>query len=166
MKIVDLLRRDSICLSGKASGKMDVIDYMVSLMEKGGHLSDVKAYKQAVLKREAEGTTGIGEGVAIPHAKTDAVLSPGLAAMTFSEGVEFDSLDGQPVRLVFMIGAPDTKDNVHLEVLSRLSMLLMDQRFREHLLHAKSPEAFLKVIDVAEKEKFAREDKISAPSKG
>ncbi|HAP20397.1 MAG TPA: PTS fructose transporter subunit IIC [Lachnospiraceae bacterium] len=161
MKIVDLLRRDSICLNGKASGKMDVIDYMVSLMEKGGHLSDVKAYKQAVLKREAEGTTGIGEGVAIPHAKTDAVLSPGLAAMTFSEGVEFDSLDGQPVRLVFMIGAPDTKDNVHLEVLSRLSMLLMDQRFREHLLHAKSPEAFLKVIDVAEKEKFAKEDKIS-----
>ena len=161
MKIVDLLRRDSICLNGKASGKMDVIDYMVSLMEKGGHLSDVKAYKQAVLKREAEGTTGIGEGVAIPHAKTDAVLSPGLAAMTFSEGVEFDSLDGQPVRLVFMIGAPDTKDNVHLEVLSRLSMLLMDQRFREHLLHAKSPEAFLKVIDVAEKEKFSKEDKIS-----
>ena len=119
MKIVDLLRRDSICLSGKASGKMDVIDYMVSLMEKGGHLSDVKAYKQAVLKREAEGTTGIGEGVAIPHAKTDAVLSPGLAAMTFSEGVEFDSLDGQPVRLVFMIGAPDTKDNVHLEEIGR-----------------------------------------------
>ena len=161
MKIVDLLRRDSICLNGKASGKMDVIDQMASLMEKGGHLSDVKAYKQAVLKREEEGTTGIGEGVAIPHAKTNAVLNPGLAAMTFSEGVEFESLDDQPVRLVFMIGAPDTKDNVHLEVLSRLSMLLMDQRFREHLLHAKSPDAFLKVIDVAEREKFAKEEEIS-----
>lgn len=161
MKIVDLLRRDSICLNGKASGKMDVIDQMASLMEKGGHLSDVKAYKQAVLKREEEGTTGIGEGVAIPHAKTNAVLNPGLAAMTFSEGVEFESLDDQPVRLVFMIGAPDTKDNVHLEVLSRLSMLLMDQRFREHLLHAKSPDAFLKVIDVAEREKFAKEKEIS-----
>lgn len=161
MKIVDLLRRDSICLNGKASGKMDVIDQMASLMEKGGHLSDVKAYKQAVLKREEEGTTGIGEGVAIPHAKTNAVLNPGLAAMTFSEGVEFESLDDQPVRLVFMIGAPGTKDNVHLEVLSRLSMLLMDQRFREHLLHAKSPDAFLKVIDVAEREKFAKEEEIS-----
>lgn len=161
MKIVDLLRRDSICLNGKASGKMDVINQMASLMEKGGHLSDVKAYKQAVLKREEEGTTGIGEGVAIPHAKTNAVLNPGLAAMTFAEGVEFESLDGQPVRLVFMIGAPDTKDNVHLEVLSRLSMLLMDQRFREHLLHAKSPDAFLKVIDVAEREKFAKEDEVS-----
>lgn len=161
MKIVDLLRRDSICLNGKASGKMDVIDQMASLMEKGGHLSDVKAYKQAVLKREEEGTTGIGEGVAIPHAKTNAVLNPGLAAMTFAEGVEFESLDDQPVRLVFMIGAPDTKDNVHLEVLSRLSMLLMDQRFREHLLHAKSPDAFLKVIDVAEREKFAKEEEIS-----
>lgn len=161
MKIVDLLRRDSICLNGKASGKMDVIDQMASLMEKGGHLSDVKAYKQAVLKREEEGTTGIGEGVAIPHAKTNAVLNPGLAAMTFSEGVEFESLDDQLVRLVFMIGAPDTKDNVHLEVLSRLSMLLMDQRFREHLLHAKSPDAFLKVIDVAEREKFAKEEEIS-----
>lgn len=161
MKIVDLLRRDSICLNGKASGKMDVINQMASLMEKGGHVSDVKAYKQAVLKREEEGTTGIGEGVAIPHAKTNAVLNPGLAAMTFSEGVEFESLDGQPVRLVFMIGAPDTKDNVHLEVLSRLSMLLMDQRFREHLLHAKSPDAFLKVIDVAEREKFAKEEEVS-----
>lgn len=158
MKIVDLLGRDSICLNGKASGKMDVIDKMVSLMEKGGHLSDTKAYKQAVLKREAEGTTGIGEGVAIPHAKTNAVLNPGLAAMTLPDGVDFESLDGHPVRLVFMIAAPDSKANVHLEVLSRLSVLLMDQRFREHLLHAKSPEAFLKVIDLAERAKFSESE--------
>ncbi len=158
MRIVDLLGRDSIYLNGKASGKTEVIDMMVSLMEKGGHLSDTAAYKQAVLKREAEGTTGIGEGIAIPHAKTGAVSSPGLAAMTLPDGVDFESLDGHPVRLVFMIAAPDTRENVHLEVLSRLSVLLMDQRFREHLLHAKSPEAFLKVIDVAEKEKFSEEE--------
>lgn len=161
MKIVDLLGRDSICLNGKASGKMDVIDMMVSLMEKGGHLSDTKAYKQAVLKREAEGTTGIGEGVAIPHARTNAVLNPGLAAMTLPDGVDFESLDGHPVRLVFMIAAPDSKENVHLEVLSRLSVLLMDQRFREHLLHAKSPEAFLKVIDLAERAKFSEAEGVS-----
>lgn len=160
MRIVDLLRKESIHLNGKASDKMDVIDEMVSLMEKGGHLSDVGIYKEAVLKREAEGTTGIGEGIAIPHAKTNAVSSPGLAAMTLPEGADFDSLDGHPVRLVFMIAAPDTKDNVHLEVLSRLSVLLMDQRFREHLLHAKSPEAFLKVIDLAEKSKFSESEKI------
>lgn len=150
MKIVDLLAKDSICLNGKVSNKKDAIDQMVSLMSKGGHLSDAAAYKQAVLKREAEGTTGIGEGIAIPHAKASAVSSPGLAAMTLPDGVDFDSLDGHPVRLIFMIAAPDTKDNVHLEVLSRLSVLLMNQQFREHLLHAKSPEAFLKVIDLAE----------------
>ncbi len=166
MRIVDLLGKDSIRLNGKASGKTDVIDTMVSLMEKGGHLSDIKVYKDAVLKREAEGTTGIGEGVAIPHAKTDAVLSPGLAAMTLPDGVDFESLDGYPVRLVFMIAAPDTKDNVHLEVLSRLSVLLMDQRFREHLLHAKSPEAFLKVIDLAEKAKFSGEEETSGEKSG
>ena len=150
MRIVDLLAKDSICLNGKVSDKKGAIDKMVSLMEKGGHLSNAGAYKQAVLKREAEGTTGIGEGIAIPHAKTNAVSSPGLAAMTLPEGVDFDSLDGHPVRLIFMIAAPDTKDNVHLEVLSRLSVLLMNQQFREHLIHAKSPEAFLKVIDLAE----------------
>lgn len=150
MRIVDLLAKDSICLNGKVSDKKGAIDKMVSLMEKGGHLSNAGAHKQAVLKREAEGTTGIGEGIAIPHAKTNAVSSPGLAAMTLPEGVDFDSLDGHPVRLIFMIAAPDTKDNVHLEVLSRLSVLLMNQQFREHLIHAKSPEAFLKVIDLAE----------------
>lgn len=96
MKIVDLLAKDSICLNGKVSDKKDAIDQMVSLMSKGGHLSDAAAYKQAVLKREAEGTTGIGEGIAIPHAKTSAVSSPGLAAMTLPDGVDFDSLDGHP----------------------------------------------------------------------
>ena len=154
MKIGALLSKDSIRLNGKASGKKAVIDAMVLLMEKGNHLRDARRYKEAVFDREAQGSTGIGDGVAIPHAKTDAVKSPGLAAMTLPEGAEFESLDGQPAHLIFMIAAPDGGDNIHLEVLSRLSMLLMDDGFRQRLMAADSPERFLEIIDRAETEKF------------
>lgn len=161
MKIATLLSKDSIALKAKSSSKQDAIDRLVGLMAKGGHLSDKAAYKKAVFAREAEGTTGIGEGVAIPHAKTDAVKSPGLAVMTLPDGVDFESLDGEPVHLIFMIAAPDSKDNIHLEVLSRLSMLLMDEDFRSRLLQAKSSEEFLEIINRAEEEKFYKE-----PSEG
>lgn len=157
MKITDLLKRESIELKGKVSTKQDTIEQMVSLMEKGGNLNDVEAYKATVFAREEEGTTGIGEGIAIPHGKTAAVDAPGLAAMVVPEGVDYDSLDGEPVYLLFLIAAPNTEDNVHLEVLSRLSMLLMDEAFRENLMKAQSVEEFLGYVDAAEKEKFPEE---------
>lgn len=166
MKIAALLSKNSILLNGKASGKMEVIDQMVSLMKNGNHISDEESYKKAVLNRESEGTTGIGEGIAIPHAKTDSVVSPGLAAMTLPEGVDFESLDGQPVYLIFMIAAPNSEENVHLDVLSRLSMLLMDTSFREQLLNAESKEEFLNIIDRAEMEKFEKEDEIEPDKAG
>lgn len=134
MKIVDLLRKESINLNGEVHSKKETIDQMVDLMAAGGNIADVDAYREGVYKREEEGTTGIGEGIAIPHAKTDAVKAPGLAAMAVKEGVDYDSLDGEPVHLIFLIAAPNTEDNVHLEVLSRLSMLLMDDGFRENLM--------------------------------
>ena len=132
---------------------------MVSLMAKGGNIADEKKYREGVFARESEGTTGIGEGIAIPHAKTDAVKAPGLAAMVIPQGVDYDSMDGLPVDLVFLIAAPDTKDNVHLEVLSRLSMMLMDESFKENLLKAKTVDEFLGCIDQAEKAKFEEEEK-------
>lgn len=136
MKIVDLLRKESINLNGEVRSKKETIDQMVDLMAAGGNIADVDIYREGVYKREEEGTTGIGEGIAIPHAKTDAVKAPGLAAMVVKEGVDYDSLDGEPVHLIFLIAAPNTEDNVHLEVLSRLSMLLMDDGFRENLMSA------------------------------
>ncbi len=121
MKITDLLKRESVELSGTPESKGQAIDQMVELMAKGGNISDLQRYKEGVLKREEEGTTGIGEGIAIPHAKTDAVSAPGLAAMLVPQGVDYDALDGQPVHMIFLIAAPNTEDNVHLEVLSRVS---------------------------------------------
>ena len=126
MKIVDLLKRESVELNCKVTSKPETIEKMVALMAAGGNLADVEAYKKGVFAREEESTTGIGEGIAIPHAKTAAVKAPGLAAMVVKDGVDYDSLDGEPAKLIFLIAAPDTEDNVHLEVLSRLSMLLMD----------------------------------------
>lgn len=158
MKITDLLKKESIELNGASVSKKDIIDQMVSLMEKGGNLNDVEGYREAVFAREEEGTTGIGEGIAIPHGKTAAVSAPGLAVMVVPEGVDYDSLDGEPVNLLFLIAAPNTEDNVHLEVLSRLSMLLMDEEFRNRLRNAESVEEFLAYVDAAEKEKF-QEDK-------
>ena len=130
MKITDLLKKQSICLDGKADSKEQVIREMVDLMAEGGNINDIDTYRETVFKREEEGTTGIGEGIAIPHGKTEAVSAPGLAAMVLPEGVDYDSLDGEPAYLIFLIAAPNTEDNVHLEVLSRLSMLLMDEDFR------------------------------------
>lgn len=140
MKITDLLKRCSIDLDGQVTSKEETIDHMVSLMVESGNISDEEIYKSCVKKREEEGTTGIGEGIAIPHAKTPVVKEAGLAAMVVKNGVDYDSLDGLPVNLIFLIAAPDTKDNIHLEVLGRLSMLLMDEAFRENLIHAESVE--------------------------
>ncbi len=159
MKITDLLSKDAIKLNGIANSKQDAINKLVDLMAKNGNLTDKKKYTQVVLKREEEGSTGIGEGIAIPHGKTDAVSKPGLSAMVINDGVEFDSLDGQPAKLLFLIAAPNTKDNVHLDVLSRLSTLLMDTEFRKSLMEAKTPEEFLRYIDIAENAKLSQTKK-------
>ncbi len=158
MKIVDLLKEQSIDLAVQVADKPAALDKLVALMAAGGNLADAAKYKSCVLAREAEGSTGIGEGIAIPHAKTDAVCTPGLAAMVVPQGVEFDSLDGEPAKLFFLIAAPDTEDNVHLDVLSRLSMLLMDDDFRTELLAAQDAKAFLQVIDKYEAAKLAEEE--------
>ena len=157
MKITDLLKRESVELSRTPESKGQAIDQMVELMAKGGNINDLQRYKEGVLKREEEGTTGIGEGIAIPHAKTDAVSAPGLAAMLVPQGVDYDALDGQPVHMIFLIAAPNTEENVHLEVLSRLSMLLMDDEFRKNLLDAADVTEFLAHIDEAERKKFPEE---------
>ena len=157
MKIVDLLKRESVELNGKVTSKPEAIEKMVALMAAGGNLADVEAYKKGVFAREEESTTGIGEGIAIPHAKTAAVKTPGLAAMVVKDGVDYDSLDGEPAKLIFLIAAPDTEDNVHLEVLSRLSMLLMDPDFRTGLMEAENVDAFFKCIDEAERKRFPEE---------
>ena len=159
MKITDLLSKDAIKLNGIANSKQDATNKLVDLMAKNGNLTDKEKYTQVVLKREEEGSTGIGEGIAIPHGKTDAVSKPGLSAMVINDGVEFDSLDGQPAKLLFLIAAPNTKDNVHLDVLSRLSTLLMDTEFRKSLMEAKTPEEFLRYIDIAENAKLSQTKK-------
>lgn len=150
MKIRELLAVESIELQGKADNKKEVLDKMVDLMVKSGKIRDVEIYRKGVYAREEEGTTGIGEGIAIPHCKSDAVTKPGLAAMVVPEGVDFDSLDGEKVNLIFLIAAPNTEDNVHLDVLSKLSVLLMDENFTNSLKNAKTVEEFLSVIDIAE----------------
>ena len=129
---------------------------MVELMAKGGISTIYRRYKEGVLKREEEGTTGIGEGIAIPHAKTDAVSAPGLATMLVPQGVDYDALDGQPVHMIFLIAAPNTEDNVHLEVLSRLSMLLMDDEFRTNSAGCSGCNRILAHIDEAERKKFLK----------
>lgn len=166
MKITDLLKACSIELNGAPATKEETIREMVGLMAKGGNISDTDKYMEGVFAREEEGTTGIGEGIAIPHAKNDAVRAPGLAAMVIPNGVDYDSMDGEPVNLVFLIAAPNTEDNVHLEVLSRLSMLLMDGSFKENLLKAATAEEFLGCVDRAEKEKFEEEKPQAAPETG
>ena len=154
MKITDLLSTSAIKINGTANSKEELISKMVDLMANNGNIINKEEYKRVVLEREKEGTTGIGEGIAIPHGKTDAVSKPGLAAMVIPNGVDFDSLDGQPAKLIFLIAAPNTKDNVHLDVLSRLSTLLMDKRFREELLNAETAAEFMLCIDRAERMKL------------
>ena len=151
MKITDLLKKESIELHGQVKTKEEAIDRMVELMVRSGNIRDENAYKQGVLKREAEGTTGIGGGIAIPHAKNCGVAQAGLSAMVVPGGVDYDAMDGAPVDLLFLIAAPDTEDNVHLQVLSQLAVLLMDGDFTAKLRNAKSEEEFLRVIDEAEK---------------
>lgn len=159
MKIRDLLAVESIDLNGKVNGKNEALDAMVALMAKSGKINDVEKYRKGVYAREEEGTTGIGEGIAIPHCKSDVVSKPGLAAMVIKDGVDFDALDGEKVSLIFLIAAPNTEDNVHLDVLSKLSVLLMDENFTSGLRNAKTVEEFLSVIDRAEAEKDAEEEK-------
>lgn len=159
MKIRDLLAVESIDLNGKVTGKNETLDAMVALMAKSGKINDVEKYRKGVYAREEEGTTGIGEGIAIPHCKSDAVSRPGLAAMVIKDGVDFDALDGEKVSLIFLIAAPNTEDNVHLDVLSKLSVLLMDENFTSGLRNAKTVEEFLSVIDRVEAEKDAEEEK-------
>ena len=134
MRITELLNSQSIALDMKAADKRDIIEKMTILMEKSGNLTDRKQYLKGVLAREEEGTTGIGEGIAIPHAKNAAVKRAGLAAMVLKEEVDYDSLDGEPVKLIFMIAAPENGANEHLQALARLSTMLMDDSFREELI--------------------------------
>ena len=159
MRITDLLSKDGIELNVTAKDKNDIIDKMTKLMLKTGRITDLNAYKGLVLKREEEGSTGVGEGIAIPHGKGECVTEPGLVAMVVPAGVEYDALDGKPVNLLFMIAAPNTSDNVHLDVLSRLSTMLMDTEFKNKLISAKSKEEFLNIINETENEKFKEETK-------
>lgn len=153
MRITELLDARSIELHGSPASKQEALDQMIELMCKSGRINNKEAYKKQVYLREEESTTGIGEGIAIPHGKCAAVSRPGLAAMVIPSGVDFDSLDGEPVHLIFLIAAPDTKDNVHLDVLSKLSVLLMDEVFVDRLKHAQTVEEFLKFVDEADSEK-------------
>ena len=150
MRITDLLDKRSIYLGAKVSSKEETLDRAVALMAESGKIADVDTYRKGVYAREQEGTTGIGEGIAIPHCKSAAVKQAGLAAMVIPDGVDFDSLDGEPVHLLFLIAAPDTADNVHLDVLSKLSVLLMDGDFTNALKSAKTVDEFLSIIDKAE----------------
>ncbi|SFA83201.1 PTS fructose transporter subunit IIABC [Clostridium frigidicarnis] len=158
MKITDLLNKSGIELSNGIKSKEEAINKLVNLMDSTGNLKDKESYKKAVLERESLSTTGIGDGIAIPHAKTTAVKNAGLSAMVVKDGVDYDSLDGQPAKLFFMIAAPEEKGDVHLEVLARLSTILMDEKFRERLINVKDKNEFLKLIDDKENEKLNEEN--------
>ena len=161
MRITDLLDKQSISLNGAPKDKKEALDQVVDLMAKSGKINDVEAYRQRVYAREEDSTTGIGECIAIPHGKCDAVTKPGLAAMVVKDGVDFDSLDGEPVHLIFLIAAPNTEDNIHLDVLSKLSVLLMDEQFTADLLNAKSVDEFLEIVDKADDEKSDIDERLA-----
>jgi PTS system fructose-specific IIC component len=158
MRITDLLKKEGIELNGPSATKEETISHMVELMSATGNINDPEGYKAALMKREEEGTTGIGEGIAIPHGKTAAVDRAGLACMVCKDGTEFDAMDGQPAKLIFAIAVPNDADNTHLEMLSRLSMMLMDEKFREALIACDDKDEFLKIIDAEETEKFGDEE--------
>ena len=158
MRIVDLLKKESIELNASPKTKSEAIDLLVELQVKSGNIADAEGYKKAILAREEKGSTAVGDGIAIPHAKSETVKAPSLAAITVKEGVDYEALDGEPSNLLFMIAAPNDGD-VHLEVLSRLMTILMDEDFREKLLNAKDSEEFLKVVDDMEKKKYPDEVK-------
>ena len=153
MRITDLLDRRSVSLTAAPKGKSEALDMAVDLMVKSEKISDREAYRKQVYLREEESTTGIGDGIAIPHGKCDAVKKPGLAAMVIKNGVEFEALDDEPVTLLFLIAAPNTEDNIHLDVLSKLSVMLMDEEFTESLRNASSVDEFMDIIDKADSEK-------------
>ena len=159
MTIRDLLAAESINLNGTPAGKTEALNQCIDLMAKSGKISDVEKYRKGVFAREEEGTTGIGMGIAIPHCKSDAVTKAGLAAMVVKDGVDFESLDGTPAKIIFLIAAPNTEDNVHLQVLSKLSVMLMDEQFTNSLINAGSVDEFLNIIDSAEKAKDEKEAK-------
>ena len=159
MRIVDLLNKESILLGASPKSKSEAIDMLVDLQVKGGNIADREEYKKGILAREAMSSTAVGEGIAIPHAKSEAVKAPSLAAMTVPEGVDYEAMDDEPSNLLFMIAAPNN-GNVHLEVLSRLMTLLMDEDFRAKLMAAKDVDEFLSAVDAAEKEKYPDEPKI------
>lgn len=160
MRITDLLDARSVMLGATPSDKKQTLEQAVALMVKSGKIADGEAYKKQVFAREEESTTGIGEGIAIPHGKCDAVTKPGLAAMVIPGGVDFESLDDEPVTLLFLIAAPNTKDNVHLDVLSKLSVMLMDEEFTARLRAAKSVDEFMRIIDDADSEKAGIDERL------
>lgn len=157
MTIRDLLAAENINLNGTPAGKTEALNQCIDLMAKSGKIADVEKYRKGVFAREEEGTTGIGMGIAIPHCKSDAVTKAGLAAMVVKDGVDFESLDGTPAKIIFLIAAPNTEDNVHLQVLSKLSVMLMDEQFTNSLINAGSVDEFLNIIDSAEKAKDEKE---------
>lgn len=157
MTIRDLLAAESINLNGTPAGKTEALNQCIDLIAKSGKIADVETYRKGVFAREEEGTTGIGMGIAIPHCKSDAVTKAGLAAMVVKDGVDFESLDGTPAKIIFLIAAPNTEDNVHLQVLSKLSVMLMDEQFTNSLINAGSVDEFLNIIDSAEKAKDEKE---------
>ena len=165
MTIRDLLAAESINLNGTPAGKTEALNQCIDLMAKSGKIADVEKYRKGVFAREEEGTTGIGMGIAIPHCKSDAVIKAGLAAMVVKDGVEFESLDGTPAKIIFLIAAPNTEDNVHLQVLSKLSVMLMDEQFTNSLINAGSVDEFLNIIDSAEKAKDEKEAAKEAKAK-
>ena len=156
MRITELLKKESIELGVKVSSKEEAIDTLIGLMEAGGRLNDRAGYKEGILAREALGSTAVGEGIAIPHAKVAAVKEPGLAAMVVPDGVDYEAFDGSLANLIFMIAAPEGGADVHLEALSRLSTLLMDPDFKNDLIHAESKEEFLQLIDDKESERYEK----------
>lgn len=161
MRITDLLKKEGIVLNGTLKDKNDAIEVLVNLQNKAGNLSNKEEYKKGIIAREEMSTTAIGEGIAIPHAKNAGVKQAGLVAMTVPAGVDYDSMDGEPSNLFFMIAAPEKGGDVHLEVLSRLSTILMDEDFRKQLLNAKTKDEFLQIIDKKEIEKFGEEEKVT-----
>ena len=165
MTIRDLLAAESINLNGTPAGKTEALNQCIDLMAKSGKIPNVETYRKGVFAREEEGTTGIGMGIAIPHCKSDAVTKAGLAAMVVKDGVDFESLDGTPAKIIFLIAAPNTEDNVHLQVLSKLSVMLMDEQFTNSLINAGSVDEFLNIIDSAEKAKDEKEAAKEAKAK-
>ena len=161
MRITDLLDARSILLDASPKSKSEALDQIVDLMVKSEKINDKEAYRKQVYAREEESTTGIGEGIAIPHGKCDAVTKPGLAAMVVKDGVDFDSLDGEPVTLIFLIAAPNTEDNIHLDVLSKLSVLLMNEEFTESLRNAKTVEEFMNIINDADEKEAGIDERLA-----